>query len=47
VLRIEWAMLEDHTVRFRGSAAFALWRAAVGPYFSIPSVVEHFRPVGA
>jgi heme-degrading monooxygenase HmoA len=46
VLRIEWATLEDHTMRFRGSAAFAQWRAAVGPYFSIPPEVEHFLPVG-
>jgi heme-degrading monooxygenase HmoA len=45
VLRIEWETLEDHTVRFRGSAAFAQWRALVGPFFAIPPVVEHFRPV--
>jgi len=46
VLVIEWDSLEDHTVEFRGSAAFAQWRALVGPYFAKPPQVEHFRRVG-
>lgn len=45
VLRIEWETLEDHTVGFRGSPAFARWRAQVGPFFAVPPVVEHFAPV--
>jgi heme-degrading monooxygenase HmoA len=45
MLRIEWATLEDHTVRFRGSPAFTQWRAQVGPFFASPAVVEHFLPV--
>jgi hypothetical protein len=45
VLRIEWATLEDHTIRFRGSPAFAEWRAGVGSFFAAPPVVEHYRPV--
>jgi heme-degrading monooxygenase HmoA len=45
LLRIEWQTLEDHTVRFRGSPAFAEWRAAVGAFFAVPPVVEHFRPI--
>jgi heme-degrading monooxygenase HmoA len=45
MLRIEWATLEDHTVVFRGSPAFAEWRAAVSPFFASPPVVEHFAPV--
>ncbi len=45
MLRIEWATLEDHTVVFRGSPAFAHWRAAVSPFFAAPPVVEHFTPV--
>ena len=45
LLRIEWETLEDHTVRFRGSAAFTQWRAQVGPFFAVPPVVEHFQPV--
>jgi heme-degrading monooxygenase HmoA len=44
-LRIEWETLEDHTVGFRGSPAFALWRAHIGPFFDGTPVVEHFQPV--
>ena len=39
---IWWATLEDHTVGFRGSPAFAQWRGIVGPFFAQPPVVEHF-----
>jgi len=43
LLQIFWATLEDHTVGFRQSAAFAQWRAIVGPFFAAPPVVEHFN----
>ncbi len=42
VLQIFWDTLENHTVDFRGSPAFAEWRAIVGPFFAAPPVVEHF-----
>jgi heme-degrading monooxygenase HmoA len=42
VLTIFWNTLEDHTVHFRQSPAFAEWRAIVGPFFAAPPVVEHF-----
>jgi len=42
ILQIFWDTLEDHTVHFRESAAFAQWRAIVGPFFAQPPVVEHF-----
>ena len=45
VLQIFWGTLEDHTVGFRQSAAFAQWRAIVGPFFASPPVVEHFELV--
>jgi heme-degrading monooxygenase HmoA len=45
VLRVEWATFEDHTVGFRGSPAFAQWRALIGPFFAAAPVVEHFQPV--
>ena len=45
VLRVEWATLEDHTVGFRGSPAFAEWRAAVGSFFESAPEVEHFSAV--
>ena len=42
ILMIFWDTLEDHTVHFRQSPAFAAWRAIVGPFFAAPPVVEHF-----
>jgi heme-degrading monooxygenase HmoA len=42
LLMIFWERLENHTVDFRGSAAFAQWRAIVGPFFAQPPTVEHF-----
>jgi heme-degrading monooxygenase HmoA len=47
VLQIEWDTLENHTVDFRGSPAFAQWRAIVGPFFAQPPRVEHFTSVAA
>ncbi|WP_298926768.1 antibiotic biosynthesis monooxygenase [uncultured Ramlibacter sp.] len=43
VLMIFWDTLEDHTVHFRQSPAFAEWRAIVGSFFAAPPVVEHFE----
>jgi heme-degrading monooxygenase HmoA len=42
VLQIFWNTLEDHTVGFRESPAFADWRTIVGPFFAAAPVVEHF-----
>ncbi len=42
ILQIFWDTLENHTVDFRQSAAFADWRAIVGPFFAAPPAVEHF-----
>ena len=46
VLMFYWATLENHTVDFRESPAFAEWRAIVGPYFASPPLVEHFNLLG-
>ena len=43
VLMIYWDTLENHTVDFRGSPAFAEWRAIVGPFFAAAPAVEHFN----
>jgi heme-degrading monooxygenase HmoA len=43
LLQIHWETLENHTVDFRESAAFADWRATVGPFFASPPTVEHFN----
>ena len=45
ILQIFWDTLEDHTVGFRQSGAFAEWRAIVGPYFAAAPSVEHFELV--
>ena len=45
VLQIFWDTLENHTVDFRGSDAFAQWRSIVGPFFAAAPVVEHFELV--
>jgi len=45
ILQIFWATLEDHTLGFRRSPAFAQWRALVAPFFASPPVVEHFELV--
>ncbi len=45
LLTIHWDTLEDHTVGFRESAAFAEWRAIVSPFFAQPPVVEHLELV--
>jgi heme-degrading monooxygenase HmoA len=45
LLQIFWDTLEDHTVGFRESPAFAQWRAIAGPFFAAPPTVEHFELV--
>ena len=42
VLQIFWETLENHTIDFRESPAFAEWRAIVGSFFAVPPTVEHF-----
>lgn len=45
ILQIFWTTLENHTIDFRGSPAFAQWREIVGPFFAQAPVVEHFELV--
>lgn len=45
VLQVSWDALEDHTLGFRQSPAFAQWRSIVGPFFAGAPVVEHFELV--
>ena len=42
LLTVHWQTLEDHTLGFRQSPAFAEWRAIIGPFFAQPPQVEHF-----
>ncbi|MCU1493518.1 MAG: antibiotic biosynthesis monooxygenase [Acidimicrobiaceae bacterium] len=43
LLLIEWESLEAHMEGFRGSAAFAEWRAIIGPFFDGQPAVDHFQ----
>jgi heme-degrading monooxygenase HmoA len=43
ILQIFWETLENHTIDFRQSDAFADWRAIVGPFFAGSPTVEHFE----
>ncbi|HEV2633821.1 MAG TPA: antibiotic biosynthesis monooxygenase [Actinocrinis sp.] len=43
LLLVGWETLEHHTVGFRSSELFTAWRAAVGPFFAAPPVVEHYE----
>ena len=45
LLLVEWATLEDHTVGFRESPAFAEWRSLIGPFFDSQPEVDHYGPV--
>lgn len=42
VLMVEWDSVQAHEDNFRATDRFATWRAAIGPYFAAPPVVEHF-----
>jgi quinol monooxygenase YgiN len=41
-LLLERETLEDHTVGFRNSAAYAEWRSIVRDFSAAPPSVEHF-----
>lgn len=41
VLRVAWDSLEKHTVDFRESTGFTLWRGLVGDFFAEPPTVTH------
>ena len=45
LLLVEWERLEDHTDGFRGSAAYAEWRALLHHFYDPFPTVEHFAPV--
>ena len=45
LLLVEWDRLEDHTVGFRGSAAYQRWRALLHPFYDPFPTVEHFQQV--
>lgn len=42
---IRWETLEDHTVGFRGSAAYQEWRAALHQFYEPMPTVQHYETV--
>ncbi|MGI8459761.1 MAG: antibiotic biosynthesis monooxygenase family protein [Propionibacteriaceae bacterium] len=46
VLLVEWDSVEVHEQNFRQTERFATWRAAIGPHFAQPPLVEHFVDIG-
>ena len=44
-LLVDWETLEDHTVTFRNSDAFARWRALASLHFATAPVVTHSEEV--
>jgi heme-degrading monooxygenase HmoA len=45
VLFVEWDSIEAHENNFRATERFEKWRAAIGPFFARPPLVEHFTDV--
>lgn len=45
LLLVRWERLEDHTVGFRGSAAYAEWRRLLHHFYEPFPTVEHFAPI--
>ena len=45
VLVVDWDEIASHETNFRGTDRFTNWRAAIGPYFAEPPLVEHFETV--
>ena len=45
VLLVEWDSREAHLRNFRATDRWRQWRAALGPFFATPPVVEHFTDV--
>ena len=47
LLLVEWDTLEDHTVGFRGSAAYQDWRRLLHHFYDPFPTVEHYQGVVA
>lgn len=44
-LLVEWESPDVHRDRFTSQPAWQEWRAAIGPYFARPPLVEHYELV--
>lgn len=46
ILLVRWETVADHTEGFRGSAAYAEWKALLHHYYDPFPTVEHYQSVG-
>jgi quinol monooxygenase YgiN len=47
IYEIQWATLEDHTVKFRGGPHFAQYRSHINDLFVEPVAVRHYETVAS
>ena len=45
VLLVEWDSVAAHEQNFRATERWVAWRAAIGPFFAQPPVIEHVEDV--
>jgi heme-degrading monooxygenase HmoA len=45
ILLVRWQTLEDHTIGFRGSAAYQEWRRLLHHFYDPFPTVEHFEAI--
>ena len=45
VLLVEWDSIQAHLRNFRETDRWVQWRAAIGPFFAEPPLVEHYVDV--
>jgi heme-degrading monooxygenase HmoA len=45
LLLVDWEKLEDHTIGFRGCAAYLEWKKLLHHYYNPFPVVEHYEMV--
>jgi heme-degrading monooxygenase HmoA len=43
ILLVKWQTLEDHTIGFRGSAAYQKWKALLHHHYHPFPTVEHYE----
>jgi heme-degrading monooxygenase HmoA len=46
LLLVRWETLADHTVGFRGSAAYQEWRRLLHHFYDLFPIIEHYESVG-
>jgi len=45
ILLVNWESLEAHTVGFRGSPEYQVWKRLLHPFYDPFPTVEHYEPV--